>query len=58
MRNYRDLEAWARSHKLTLELYKLSRGFPKEELYDLASQMSRAAVSIGLKDVAGGLGPS
>jgi four helix bundle protein len=41
------LEVWERSHKLTLELYKLSRGFPKEELYGLTSQMRRAAVSIG-----------
>jgi hypothetical protein len=32
MRNYRELEVWEKSHKLTLELYKLSRGFPKEEM--------------------------
>lgn len=47
MRNYRDLEVWEKSHKLTLELYKLTRGFPKEEMYGLTSQMRRAAVSIG-----------
>ena len=47
MRNYRELEVWEKSHKLTLELYKLSRGFPKDEIYGLTSQMRRAAVSIG-----------
>jgi four helix bundle protein len=47
VRNYRELEVWEKSHKLTLELYKLSRGFPKEEMYGLTSQMRRAAVSIG-----------
>ncbi|HJX84655.1 MAG TPA: four helix bundle protein [Candidatus Angelobacter sp.] len=47
MRNYRELEVWEKSHKLTLELYRMSRAFPKEELYGLTSQMRRAAVSIG-----------
>jgi four helix bundle protein len=47
MRNYRELEVWQESHKLTLELYKLSRQFPKEEMYGLTSQLRRAAVSIG-----------
>jgi four helix bundle protein len=47
MRNYRDLEVWKHSHKLTLELYKASRGFPKEELFGLTSQLRRAAISIG-----------
>lgn len=47
MRNYRELEVWEKSHKLTLELYKLSRAFPKEEMYGLTSQLRRAAVSIG-----------
>src|SRR5689334_24049001 len=47
MRNYRELEVWEKSHKLTVDLYKLSRTFPKEELYGLTSQLRRAAVSIG-----------
>ena len=47
MRNYRELEVWEKSHKLTLELYTLSRRFPKEEIYSLTSQLRRAAVSIG-----------
>ncbi len=47
MRNYRELEVWKKSHKLTLQLYRLSRNFPREEVYGLTSQMRRPAVSIG-----------
>jgi four helix bundle protein len=47
MRNYRDLQTWSKAHKLTLELYKLSQRFPKEEMYGLTSQLRRSAASIG-----------
>ena len=47
MRNYRELDVWQKSHKLTLELYRISRSFPKEETYGLTSQLRRAAVSVG-----------
>ena len=46
-RNYRDLEVWKISHKLTLELYAASKKFPKDEMFGLTSQLRRAAVSIG-----------
>ena len=47
MRNYRELQVWNKAHTLTLELYRLSRGFPKEEMYGITNQLRRAAVSIG-----------
>lgn len=47
MRNYRDLEVWKISHKLTLILYEASRKFPKEEMFGLTSQLRRAAISVG-----------
>lgn len=47
MRNYRDLQGWSKAHNLTLELYRVSRGFPREEIYGITSQLRRAAVSIG-----------
>jgi len=47
MRNYRDLQVWNKAHDLTLELYRVSRGFPREETYGLTSQLRRAAISIG-----------
>ncbi|HYL93399.1 MAG TPA: four helix bundle protein [Alphaproteobacteria bacterium] len=47
MRNYRQLEVWEKTHKLTLQLYQRSRTFPKEEFYGLTSQLRRSAMSIG-----------
>jgi four helix bundle protein len=46
MRGYRDLRAWQQAMALVTEVYRITRAFPKEELYGLASQMRRAAVSI------------
>jgi four helix bundle protein len=47
MRNYRDLQVWSKAHSLTLELYRVSRGFPREEIYGVTSQLRRASASIG-----------
>jgi four helix bundle protein len=47
MRNYRDLQVWSKAYGLSLELYRLSRTFPREEIYGITSQLRRAAVSIG-----------
>ena len=47
MRNYRDLQVWTKAHSLTLDLYKISRAFPREEMYGLTAQLRRAASSIG-----------
>jgi len=38
---------WSKAYALALELYKLSRTFPKDELYGLTTQLRRAATSIG-----------
>ena len=46
MKDYRQLEVWKRSHHLTLKVYSFTRGFPKEELFGLTSQLRRAMVSI------------
>lgn len=47
MRDFRQLEVWNRSHRLTLDVYRVSALFPKSEIYGLTSQMRRAAASIG-----------
>lgn len=44
--HYRDLIAWQKSMALVEDIYRISRGFPREELYGLTNQMRRAAVSI------------
>ena len=46
MKNFRDLQIWIRSHGFTLEIYRLTDGFPKTEIYGLVSQMRRSASSI------------
>jgi four helix bundle protein len=46
MRDFRELNVWQESHKLTLEIYEISKSFPKEELFGLTSQMRRAASSV------------
>ncbi|HEU5452325.1 MAG TPA: four helix bundle protein [Terriglobales bacterium] len=44
--SYRDLHAWQKSMCLVKEIYRLTRAFPKEELFGLVQQMRRAAISI------------
>ena len=46
MRDFHNLLIWKRSHQLTLDLYKVSQSFPKEELFGLTSQIRRAASSV------------
>ena len=43
---YRDLEIWQRAMELAAQAYHLTKGFPKEELFGLTSQIRRAASSI------------
>jgi four helix bundle protein len=47
MQSFKNLKVWEKAHLLTLEVYKSSRGFPREETYGLTSQMRRASASIG-----------
>lgn len=46
MKDFKNIEIWKRSHKLTLEIYKSTQCFPKEEIYGLTSQIRRAVSSI------------
>lgn len=46
MKDFREIIVWQRSHALTVEIYRLTKTFPKEELFGLTSQMRRAAASI------------
>lgn len=52
---YRDLRVWQLGIELAVDIYKLTRSFPKEELFGLASQLRRAVSSISL-NVAEGWG--
>jgi four helix bundle protein len=46
MKGHRDLEAWQAAMSFVRAIYLVTRQLPKEELYGLASQLRRAAVSI------------
>ncbi|MBU2621638.1 MAG: four helix bundle protein [Proteobacteria bacterium] len=46
IKSYQDLEVWQKAMDLVVLCYKTSGSFPKNEVYGLASQLQRAAVSI------------
>ena len=46
LQSFRELIVWQKALRLAIEVYKVSKNFPKEELYGLTSQIRRAAFSI------------
>src|SRR3989344_1808308 len=44
--SFKDLIAWQKGHELVLEIYKITKAFPKEEQFGLTNQLRRAAVSL------------
>jgi four helix bundle protein len=44
--SFRDLVVWQRAMQLTVAIYRLTRDFPREEIYGLTSQVRRSAVSV------------
>jgi four helix bundle protein len=44
--SFRDFLVWQRAIQLAVAIYRLTKDFPREELYGLTSQIRRAAVSI------------
>jgi four helix bundle protein len=46
IKSFTDLNAWKEAHKLVLAIYKITRDFPKEEMFGLTNQIRRAAISI------------
>jgi len=55
IRSFTDLKVWQEGHKLVVEIYKITKNFPKEESFGLIGQMRRAAVSI-TSNIAEGFG--
>ena len=46
IRNFRDLNIWKLGMEIVEDVYRLTKEFPREELYGLSAQMRRCAVSI------------
>ena len=44
--SFEDLVVWQKAHQFVLMAYRLSKGFPRDEVFGLTSQFRRAAVSI------------
>ncbi len=55
--NFRNLKIYQRSIAFSAEIYKITRNFPKEEIYGLTNQIRRAVISIAL-NIAEGSGNS
>ena len=45
-KTFEDLKVWQKAHQLVIKIYRLSKGFPRDEMFGLSSQLRRAAVSV------------
>lgn len=46
MKDHKDLDVWKLAVEVVVDVYQLSKVFPREELFGLTNQVRRAAVSI------------
>ena len=50
---YKDLKVWQKADELALEIHKITRAFPEDELYGLTSQIRHAGLSVPTNIVEG-----
>ena len=55
MTGYRGLKVYEASYGISIEIYKMTGGYPKDEEYGMSNQMRRAAISIPM-NIAEGYG--
>jgi four helix bundle protein len=52
-KHFEQLIVWQKAHQFVLNVYELTKRFPKEEVFGLVSQFRRASVSIPANIVEG-----
>lgn len=57
VRSFEDLNVWQESQQLAVEVYRVSKTFPKDEIFGLTSQLRRAVASVSA-NIAEGFGRS
>jgi len=57
-RDYRKLLVFQKTDDLTIEIYKVTRTFPKTEIFGITSQLRRAALSVPTNIVEGSQRPN
>lgn len=55
IKSFTDLNVWQEGHKLVIEVYKLTKTLPQDQMFSLADQLQRAAVSV-TSNIAEGFG--
>ena len=45
-RGYKDLKVYQRAYKLAMEIFEITKSFPKEERYSLTDQIRRSSRSV------------
>ena len=53
IQSYRDLKVYRLSYSLAMEVYWLTKGFPRDELYSLTDQLRRSSRSVSANVVEG-----
>ncbi len=46
VQSFRDLQVWQRSIQLSVSIYRMTKGSPREEIFGMTSQMRRSAISV------------
>jgi len=50
---YKELKVWQKADELALAIYRLTKNYPKDEIYGITSQLRRAALSVPTNIVEG-----
>lgn len=53
--NFKDIKAWKHAHDLVIHVYKITKLFPKDELFGITKQIRRGVTSV-TANIAEGMG--